>query len=105
MKDKIISFVEFSKCKFNKETLKFSKEIKGIETRSRFYQCKFGAGIPDFTSFSGFIDSFAIFQTSNCGEILIEKKDLERFVISQKRLKQNAKPLYKAIEAMNSNFK
>ena len=95
---KIITFAEFFK-------FKLKKKIGGFKTRSKFYQCKFGAGIPTFTSFTGFVDSFAIFETSNCGEILIEKKDLERFVISQERLKQNAKPLYQAIEAMNNNFK
>jgi hypothetical protein len=98
----IINFSEFLNWKFKKETAKFFKEIKGIETRPRFYQCRYGAGIPDLTSFTGFVDSFAVFETSNCNEILIEKKDLERFVTSQERLKQNVKPLHEAIQAMNN---
>lgn len=74
-------------------------EKSRIETRAAFYQCKYGAGIPNFISFNGFIDSFASFETSNCNTILIDKKDLPKFLVSQKRLKQNVKPIYEAISA------
>jgi hypothetical protein len=70
-----------------------------INKRAAFYQIKFGGGIPDFVSFDGFIDSFAIFNTSNCDTILIDKKDLHKFLVSQKRLNQNVKPIYEAMNA------
>lgn len=107
---KIKNFTKFLNSKFKKEISKFAKQeqfesTKKIEARSTFYQRKFGAGIPNFTSFTGFIDSFAIFQTSNFCEILIHKKNLKKFVISQERLKQNTQPLHQAIEALNKNSK
>ena len=95
----VINFTEFLKLKLIKKL-----EKNNYLTRPKFYQRTFGAGIPNFTCFVGFIDTFVIFETSNCDEILIEKVELERFLISQERLGQNINPLLDAIEAMKSNL-
>ena len=80
---------------------KLIKEKTIIEDRLSFYQCKFGGGIPDFIKFNGFIDSFAIFETKDHGEILVKIKNLKRFLDSQERLNQNIKPIDKAISEVN----
>jgi hypothetical protein len=96
---KIINFTDFLKSKFTKET---PKKTSLIEPRISFYERKFGGAIPNFTSFNGFIDSFAIFSTSNCDEILIDKKHLKKFAVSQARMGQNLKPLQQAIQAISA---